>query len=1040
MLYTTLLICGLYLLVNVQVFAQKKIKQPSPVALGKDGKLLYAPDSLGNRIIDFSHSGYEGGNSEIPDVPIMVIVPVKSGDATMRIQSALDYVASLPLDRNNFRGAVLLEKGVHKVYGNLLISKSGVVLKGSGAGKDGTIVFGEGKIRETMITVSGVNDIKPGKNISILEEYVPVNATTFKIQNTESIKKGDRVRVKRPSTKEWIQALKMEEFGGETGWLGWKPGQHDLIWDRVVTSVSGNQITIDAPVTTALEKKYGGGFVSTYQWHGRITHVGIENLSLESSFDATNPKDEDHRWMGITFGNVENGWVRQVNFKNLAGSAVSVHETASKITVEDCKSLNPVSEIGGQRRYTFFTQGQQTLFQRCYAEYGYHDFSAGFCAAGPNAFVQCESHLPYSFSGAIDSWASGVLFDIVNVDGNALSFKNRGQDGQGAGWTAANSVFWQCSASKTENFSPPTARNYAFGSWSQFAGDGYWENVNEHIQPRSFYYAQLAERISKDVLNRAFLMPKDTEASSSPTVEQAAELSAASNERALQLTEWIDEATTKRPIIITHNKVRTIDEIGIKSIPVKKYLPPLEIKNGRLVRGHEIVTGNRQEVPWWRGSLRPNDISAAKPHITRFAPGKNGNGLTDIPEEMTDSLLAKNITILDHNYGLWYDRRRDDHERIRRIDAEVWPPFYEQPFARSGAGKAWDDLSQYDLTKYNFWYWNRLHQFVDLADEKGLVLFHQNYFQHNILEAGAHYADFPWRPANNINNTGFPEPPPYAGDKRVFMADQFYDISDPVRKELHKSYIRKCLDNFIDQSGVIQFTSAEYTGPLHFVKFWLDVIADWEKEKGKNSLVALSTTKDVQDAILSDPAYSKIVDIIDIRYWNKKEDGSYYAPAGGENLAPRQHARIQKSGKASFDATYHSVLEYHQKHPEKAVLYSSAGYEMNAWAVFFAGGSLSAIPKINNSAFLPDALKMQVSTSTNGGYGLVNPEQGMIIYQPAGEIITLDLSGFKGNFLLTKIDSKTGKALGKAAVVRGGKSLSVAMPVDNPIILWLSKK
>jgi hypothetical protein len=64
--------------------------------------------------------------------------------------------------------------------------------------------------------------------------------------------------------------------------------------------------------------------------------------------------------------------------------------------------------------------------------------------------------------------------------------------------------------------------------------------------------------------------------------------------------------------------------------------------------------------------------------------------------------------ILDHNYGLWYDRRRDDHERIRRMDGEVWTPFYELPFARSGQGLAWDGLSKYDLTKYNLWYWDRL--------------------------------------------------------------------------------------------------------------------------------------------------------------------------------------------------------------------------------------------------------------------------------------------------------------------------------------------
>ncbi|WP_233821122.1 DUF6298 domain-containing protein [Dyadobacter sp. CY312] len=1028
------------LLVTVPVIAQKKVRPLSPVSPEKGGGLVYVPDSLGNRIVDFSHSGYMGGNVALPDVPVKVVVPLKSGDATLRIQSALDYVAGLPLGPDNFRGAVLLEKGIHTIQGSLLIKNSGVILRGSGQGKDGTILRAAGKTRETVVRFFGKNDAKTEKEIKITDPYVPVNATALQLESTASLKKGDKIRITRPSTKEWIQVLKMEEFGGETGWLGWKPRQRDIVWDRIITSVSGTQITIDAPVTTAIDQQYGGGTVSVYQWPGRIGQAGIENLTIASDYDQSNPKDEDHRWMGITFEHVENAWVRQVNFQNLAGSAVAVYESASKITVEDCKSLNPVSEIAGQRRYTFFTQGQQTLFQRCYAENGYHDFSVGYCAAGPNAFVQCESHLPFSFSGAIDSWASGVLFDVVNIDGNALSLKNRGQDGQGAGWTAANSVLWQCSASRVDNYSPPTATNYAFGIWSQFAGDGYWENVNEHIQPRSLYYAQLSERLGKEVLDRAFLLPNGTEASSSPTMEQAAKLSAGSLEPALQLTDWIDEVIKRKPIPINNSGIKTIDDIGVKQPVSAKEAVPLKIKNGRLVSGDKVLTGNRQEVSWWRGSIRPHDVNVSKPHITRFVPGRYGSGLTDSPDEMTDSLLAKNITVLDHNYGLWYDRRRDDHERIRRIDGEVWPPFYEQPFARSGQGKAWDDLSKYDLTKYNTWYWNRLHQFADLADRKGLVLYHENYFQHNILEAGAHYADFPWRPANNINDTGFPEPPPYAGDKRIFMADQFYDISHPVRRELHKAYIRKCLDNFTDNSSVIQFISAEYTGPLHFVKFWLDVIAEWEKEKRRNALVALSTTKDVQDAVLSDPAYSKIVDIIDIRYWNKKEDGMYYAPEGGKNLAPRQHARIQKTGKISFEAIYQAVLEYRRKYPDKPVLYSANGSDSNAWAVFMAGGSISAIPKVEDPAFLISASAMKPLETGAGKYELSDPGKGTIAYLLPAETFLLDLSGYTGSFQLRRISSVTGKFIGKAENVKGGKVLQIKSTNGFPILLWVSKR
>jgi hypothetical protein len=98
----------------------------------------------------------------------------------------------------------------------------------------------------------------------------------------------------------------------------------------------------------------------------------------------------------------------------------------------------------------------------------------------------------------------GVLFDIVNVDGNALRFSNLGQDGQGAGWSAANSVFWQCAASRVECQKPPTAQNWAFGTWAQFDGDGYWDMSNEHIKPRSLFYAQLQNRLGGEVEARTF--------------------------------------------------------------------------------------------------------------------------------------------------------------------------------------------------------------------------------------------------------------------------------------------------------------------------------------------------------------------------------------------------------------------------------------------------------------------------------------------------------------------------------------------------------
>lgn len=61
------------------------------------------------------------------------------------------------------------------------------------------------------------------------------------------------------------------------------------------------------------------------------------------------------------------------------------------------------------------------------------------------------------------------------------------------------------------------------------------------------------------------------------------------------------------------------------------------------------------------------------------------------------------------------------------------------------------------------------------------------------------------------------------------MAEQFYDINNPILRPLHKQYIRQCLDNLKDKGNVVQLLSEEYTGPLHFTRFWLETIAEWEK-------------------------------------------------------------------------------------------------------------------------------------------------------------------------------------------------------------------
>ena len=1017
---------SLFLPVNGQNFSLKV----------KDGKINYSQDTKGNRILDFSYCGYKSSEQDIPNLKNVIFVSHIDGDASESIQRAINYVSGLKPDSRGFRGAVLLDKGVFNLDKDLWIQTSGVVLRGTD--KHETILLKHGVDRSALLHIEGVNNLATKDTFRLISTYIPVNQKTLELASVTNLKVGDRLKVFRPSTKEWIASIKCNIFGGAIDALGWKPGDMDVTWDRIVTAINGNTITINAPLTATIDTQFGGARVYSYKWNGRITESGVENLTMESDYNRKYPKDEDHCWTGVSIENAENCWVRQISFSHFAGNAVFLQPTSSQITVEDCISKEPVSEIGGLRRIIFYTMGQLNLFQRCYSEDGINDFAAGYCAPGPNAFVQCEAKRALGFSGAIDAWACGLLFDVVNIDGHNLTFKNLGQSKNGAGWGTANSLFWQCTAAEIECYSPSDeAKNRAYGCWAQFSGDGEWAESNNHVQPRSLYYAQLASRLNKDVSSRGRILPKNTDASSSPSVEVAADMVKESYIPLLTLEKWIEQSPFTPSI--EHSNLMTTNDLKSKPMKVKAYTPAIAIENGRLVCDEALITGSKIDVQWWNGKLKPYYIGSylTRPHVTRFVPGREGLGLTDRVDSVISTMKKNGVAILDHNYGLWADRRRDDHERIRRRDGDVWAPFYEQPFGRSGEGTAWDGMSKYDLNRPNAWYWSRLKEFADKGQKNGLLLFHEDFFQHNIIEAGAHWVDCPWRSANNINDLGFPEPINFAGDKRIFRADMFYDISVPVRRQYYRTYIRQCLNNFAENKNVVQLISAEFTGPLKFVQFWLDVIAEWETETGKKATIALSTTKDVQDSILNDPKRSAIVDIIDIRYWHYKNDGSVYAPLGGLNLAPRQHARLMKVGKVTFNEAYKAVNEYRTKFPNKAVTYFTENYPDMAWAVLMAGGSCPSLPVLDNE-FLKAAALMEVKDVKSDKYKmLVKSGTGIIIFTQSKSEIPIQLE--QGKYQLKYIDSKSGiiSLLNKS--VKGDQIFNLNVEKSGTGVYWFQK-
>ena len=486
------------------------------IHLDDTGKLVYVPDEKGNVIPDFSNAGYGGGGVPIPDVPVKAVVGPGAGDDGERIQAAIDRVSRMEPDADGHRGAVLLRRGEYQIAGTLRLSAGGVVLRGEGRDRDGTVLMATGTSRRTLIEVNPAfmrlqehRSVRvgrgrawrevPGTRRAITDAYVPVGARTFHVESTRGLAAGDRIIVHRPSTSAWISAIGMDRIPPRPGRVTrqWQAGQYDLRFDRVITNIRDTEVTIDAPLVNAIEQEFGGGWIYKYAFPERIAQVGIEHLRAESHFNGW-PDDEDHAWNFILLDAVENAWVRNVTGVHFAYSCVYVERHGKWITVEDAACLDPVSRIASPRRYPFALRGQLTLVRGAVSNDGRHDFVMHSRVPGPNVFLDCRARNAHNDSGPHHRWAVGTLYDNVHVQGDALNVRDRGNMGTGHGWAGAQMMFWNSSADSIICEKPPTAQNWSIGSSAySYSGGCYWYSRGKAVEPRSLYLKQLEERLGR---------------------------------------------------------------------------------------------------------------------------------------------------------------------------------------------------------------------------------------------------------------------------------------------------------------------------------------------------------------------------------------------------------------------------------------------------------------------------------------------------------------------------------------------------------------
>jgi len=483
---------------------------------GPDGRLQYQTDSQGNGVMDFSYAGYLGGGVALPDVPVQQTVDASGSDDTAAIQAAIDAVSALLPDSNGFRGAVLLTAGAFNCAGPLRIATSGVVLRGSGSGPDGTIITMTGD-PHTAVTLTGAGSYQPfGRSAAMTDAYLPSGSLSLAIDDTSDFSVGDIVLIERPVTAAWISSLGMDLLVGSNGQpQTWLAVGSTISTDRVIAAVSGNQLTLDAPLSDSFDSALlnpPGGTVVHYSFDGRISQVGVEHLGVMApplNVDITQPQ-----FTGLTMTAVLNGWGQDLAFQDTQNT-VTIGGNVKQVTLDTVNVVHTVTHTG-DRMADFGISGTQIFVNQSSStgSPGEWPFVTQSRVTGPNVVLNFFSSQQAGIS-AHQRWATGLLADNAQLPNapngynggtTGISFSDRGNHGSGQGWAMGWGVAWNVTTPWLVVQMPAGAQNWCIGcvgtplsgnepGSNRPVADGIYDSLGAPVTPASLYLAQMCDRL-----------------------------------------------------------------------------------------------------------------------------------------------------------------------------------------------------------------------------------------------------------------------------------------------------------------------------------------------------------------------------------------------------------------------------------------------------------------------------------------------------------------------------------------------------------------
>jgi len=325
---------------------------------------------------NFAYVGYKSGEESTPLLDDYTVFDVTDYGAIANdnISDKQAIMAAINAAEDNNSGIVFFPPGEFLVNESsdetgeiILISKSNIILKGSGSGPGGTV------LKQTEPTPPSNPNLaytspylfrfepKDIKTNLITEITSNASRETFEVEvaDPSALNVGQIVRLElhqlRTDGESLMDNLLNDEFGNQTivSAANLNNDKEPRILDEIrfqeiheITAINGSKITFKEPIHRTIDKQYNW-VLHTYNY---IENVGVEDIKYtgyvplpfnhHAEFDFPGyPKQEgwkyDSGWSAIKFSYVLNGWIKNNTFNNLSNCARIVNST-------DCSALQNV--------------------------------------------------------------------------------------------------------------------------------------------------------------------------------------------------------------------------------------------------------------------------------------------------------------------------------------------------------------------------------------------------------------------------------------------------------------------------------------------------------------------------------------------------------------------------------------------------------------------------------------------------------------------------------------------------------------------------